>query len=368
LKPRQAPPTREISVPFAGEVYYFHPGGGGNPEWDNAVKLIAKWLPETISGPVALIECGQGYLARLMAERGAEVQSFHSNWIDYSYAEKNGAPANRFTDFARTDPQRQFDHIFFRSTKSATHNLNIITHALTALTPEGKLHIAGGNKDGIKGLAAKLSRRGVETEMVANGKGCRILACPKCESFPMEDLSLEASYQFHQSSITIQTLPGLFAHGKSDRGTALLLENLPNCKDKKVLDLGCGSGVLGLGALQGGAAALTATDISAMALDATTQNLADFPNKSILPTYIGDSLIGRFNIILTNPPFHEGKATRYPIGEEWLDRCRGRLSRKGVVWLVANEFLKYRTWGESRFSSVERIATRDRFAVYKMTV
>lgn len=348
-------------------MFFFHAAGGGNPESDNAIKLIAKWLPESMPGAVALIECGQGYLARLLATRGANLQSFHSNWIDFCYAEKNKTPGNLFADFARTEPDRRFDTILFRNTKSATHNLNIISRALAALTPDGKLYIAGGNKDGIKGLAAKLVRRNVEIEMVANGKGCRVLACSKTEPYPLADESLVTSYNHLQAPVTVRTVAGLFSHGKSDLGSGLLLDVMPGCKKKSVLDLGCGSGLLGLGALRAGAVSLTATDISAMALAAAQINLAGLPNTTIVPSYIGDCLDKRFNLIFSNPPFHEGKATSYALGEEWLDNCRRLLTRRGALWLVASEFLKYKTWGDARFSSVERITTRDRFTVYRMS-
>jgi 16S rRNA (guanine1207-N2)-methyltransferase len=41
------------------------------------------------------------------------------------------------------------------------------------------------------------------------------------------------------------SLPGVFSHGRLDRGTELLLEHLDKLPSGHLLDFGCGAGVLG---------------------------------------------------------------------------------------------------------------------------
>jgi len=164
----------------------------------------------------------------------------------------------------------------------------------------------------------------------------------------------------------MQTQEGLFAYGKVDRGSALLLRFLHTYKKKKVLDLGCGSGILARALLEKDAESISATDISAMAIDATKRNLPDDERITIEPSYIGDIYTDRFDVILTNPPFHEGKGTTNTLGAEWLDRCQDLLLGSGELLLVANLFLPYFKWGTERFHSVEELITEDGFIVYRM--
>ncbi len=43
-------------------------------------------------------------------------------------------------------------------------------------------------------------------------------------------------------TLTVASLPGVFSQKKLDVGTALLLNNLPEVMQGKVLDFGCGAG------------------------------------------------------------------------------------------------------------------------------
>ncbi|MBS7676150.1 methyltransferase, partial [Vibrio cholerae] len=45
--------------------------------------------------------------------------------------------------------------------------------------------------------------------------------------------------------LKVVSLPGVFSHGRLDRGTELLLEHLDKLPSGNLLDFGCGAGVLG---------------------------------------------------------------------------------------------------------------------------
>jgi release factor glutamine methyltransferase len=89
--------------------------------------------------------------------------------------------------------------------------------------------------------------------------------------------------------------------------TKLLLEFIDtlSLKDKTVLELGCGCGILSILAAQKGAA-ITATDINVVALSALHQNTID--NKvtmSILQSDLFEKLQGStFDYIIINPPYY----------------------------------------------------------------
>ncbi|MEP7112154.1 MAG: methyltransferase [Ilumatobacteraceae bacterium] len=75
-------------------------------------------------------------------------------------------------------------------------------------------------------------------------------------------------------------------------------------RDRSVLDVGCGSGVLALAAARAGAV-VTAVDINARAVLATTSNAeANGLHIEVLPSDLFAALNGRrFDLIVVNPPY-----------------------------------------------------------------
>ena len=53
---------------------------------------------------------------------------------------------------------------------------------------------------------------------------------------------------------------------------------------------------------------------------------------------VGDQ---RFDMIITNPPFHQGIGTDYDVVARFLQSCERHLHEDGVVLMVANRFLPY---------------------------
>ncbi|MCW4010864.1 MAG: METTL5 family protein [Candidatus Bathyarchaeota archaeon] len=75
--------------------------------------------------------------------------------------------------------------------------------------------------------------------------------------------------------------------------------------DKRVLDLGCGSGRLALGAAFLGAESVVGVDIDKTAVKVANQNAADVGSKDAVEWVLGDidAVTGRFDTVVQNPPF-----------------------------------------------------------------
>lgn len=104
----------------------------------------------------------------------------------------------------------------------------------------------------------------------------------------------------------IQMDPGM-AFGTGQHETTVLcmelLEEL-EIQNKKVLDIGCGSGILSLTAATLGAAHVTAIDIDELAIDATNMNVRKNNYENIVDAKIGNLTKGlqveQFDIVLAN--------------------------------------------------------------------
>ncbi len=166
--------------------------------------------------------------------------------------------------------------------------------------------------------------------------------------------------------LALVTMPGVFSGDGLDAGTALLLENLPDLAGKRVLDLGCGSGVIGIAAALAGAASVTMTDVDLLAVATARENIARAGVSNV--TAVASDLYGaihgqRFDIILCNPPFHAGQRIDRDIADAIVREAPSVLADGGRILLVANRFLAYDRALRESFGEVQRVAETERYHV-----
>lgn len=186
---------------------------------------------------------------------------------------------------------------------------------------------------------------------------------------PAEDFNwLSLAQSFHHLDHAYLSLPGVFNHGKLDLGSALLLEYLPAPRAGKLLDLGCGSGVIGLSmkarepSLQ-----VTLSDVDAFALQSARLNAVRLGLQAEVLASDGlAEITSQFDYIVTNPPFHQGKETNYQFARELFARAKQHLVADGQLWLVANRHLPYESWASEYFSQVEVMAQEKGFKIIKV--
>ncbi len=122
--------------------------------------------------------------------------------------------------------------------------------------------------------------------------------------------------------LTLDTGSGVFANGRLDGGTAVLFrETEPPAAGTRVLDLGCGYGVIGVAAAASGAE-VTAVDVNERALllaneNATACGVAG-QFRAVLPDGVDPA--ATFDEIWSNPPIRVGKAALHDLLLTWLPR------------------------------------------------
>ena len=73
----------------------------------------------------------------------------------------------------------------------------------------------------------------------------------------------------------------------------------------------------------------------------------------------------RYDAIVSNPPFHQGRADQPGLGLAFIDTAARALNPGGRFWMVANRHLPYESTLAARFSRVQTLAIQDGFKVFE---
>lgn len=170
--------------------------------------------------------------------------------------------------------------------------------------------------------------------------------------------------------LSLATLPGVFAGNRLDAGTALLLAHLKIPAGIRVLDVGCGTGAIGLMALRRGAGRVDMTDVDVFALASVHHSIA--MNDLVgVETFASDVYEGlpsdRYDLIASNPPFHQGKQVDHDMAERLIRGAPAHLADDGRMLIVANAFLAYGKIMERHFHDVRTVAATRQYHVLEAT-
>lgn len=181
-----------------------------------------------------------------------------------------------------------------------------------------------------------------------------------------------------QRSATLCGIGGVFGGASADAGSMLLLDALeiglgagdidPGTM-RSAVDLGCGNGLLTSWlAMALPDASIRASDDDADAVVATRATLeaSGLSRDGIevaWETSLADAAAENADLVVMNPPFHDGTAIDATLVQDLLDAAGRVLRPGGQLWMVHNSLLRYRDEVEDRIGPVrERVRDR-RFTV-----
>ncbi len=178
--------------------------------------------------------------------------------------------------------------------------------------------------------------------------------------------------------VVYEQYPGVFSAGHIDYATQFLLEEWAVnpllgaiTAPATIIDVGCGNGVIGDQLLaRYPQAHLTATDVSCLARASTRRNLAAHGFSARATVVAASSLAAvvqpeRVDLIVTNPPFHDGFQTDISVALEIFQTASERLTATGYLVVVANRHLNYATHLNRYFDEVFGVAENDKFVIYR---
>jgi 16S rRNA (guanine1207-N2)-methyltransferase len=172
------------------------------------------------------------------------------------------------------------------------------------------------------------------------------------------------------AGFTVYGHAGVFSRGRLDGGTRILLEHMPRTEGPtRIVDLGCGTGILGTrAALENVEASLLFVDDSHAAVQSARSTFraacgadreADFRATDALDGVERESA----DWILNNPPFHAGSVTGDAIAWSMFTGAKHALRPGGELWVVGNRHLGYHDKLRRIFGNCETVSSHPKFVV-----
>ncbi|MEV0493538.1 methyltransferase [Streptomyces atratus] len=174
------------------------------------------------------------------------------------------------------------------------------------------------------------------------------------------------------SGRTVVNHAGIFCAERLDIGTRFFLNHLPErTGHDRVVDLGCGNGVVGTSAaLANPGAAVTFVDESYQAVASAEATFranagADAEARFLVGDGTADLAPGSVDLVLNNPPFHSHLATTDATARNMFHGARTVLRQGGELWVVGNRHLGYHTQLRRIFGNCTTVAGDPKFVVLR---
>ncbi|MCF7203818.1 class I SAM-dependent methyltransferase [Pseudomonas oligotrophica] len=244
-----------------------------------------------------------------------------------------------------------------------------LLQALAARLGDRLLYVVGEKRGGIERAGRQLAAFG-RARKLDNARHCQLwqveVTQPPAATQP-GDFARHYRLELADGPLEVVSLPGVFSHGRLDRGSALLLEHLDDLPTGRVLDFGCGAGVIGAALKRRYPdSQLVLLDVDAFAVQSSRLTLA--ANDLQAEVIAGDGIDAapfELDAIVSNPPFHQGVHTSYAASEALLERAGAHLRGAGELRLVANAFLRYPPLIEAHLGPCRQLAEADGFRIYQ---
>ncbi len=365
--------------------------------WDAADEYLLRHLaeadggsadsaPTDLSGTVVVVGDRWGALATALASRrpgqsGPTVQiadSFLAQEATRANLRRSGAGSDAVRLLSTLDtPPERIDVLLVRVPKS----LALLEDQLHRLAPHvhaGTVVVGTGMVTEIHTSTLKLFERILgPTRTSLAAKKARLIFCTPDPQLARTAGPWPRSYELPTGSgagtgLTVTNHAGIFCAERLDIGTRFLLRNLPHSRGpERIVDLGCGNGVLGTAVAVGNpeAEVLFVDESHQAVASAEATFRANTGPGAKAQFLVGDALSpvppGTVDLVLNNPPFHTHQATTEGTSWRMFTGSRDALRPGGELWVIGNRHLGYHVKLRRLFGNCEIVASDPKFVILR---
>ncbi|MBX3065055.1 MAG: methyltransferase [Anaerolineae bacterium] len=264
------------------------------------------------------------------------------------------------------------DVVLLIAPKGRDYARALLWSAYQSLRAGGKLYLAGANDGGVKSLFADAEMLFGRCVTLTTKQRHRIGVAVRKEASkdypaawgadPTQMISTEIKTP--RGTVQIASMPGVFSWEHLDEGTRLLLESVQVAAGSTVLDVACGTGIIGVTLAQVADRVLM-TDDNLLAVRCAEESvrLNGLSHVQVQAADVYEGVDGKFDLICSNPPFHQHFEVSTNVAQRIIREAGGLLNPGGRLCIVANAFLAYERVMAECFSSMQIIARNNRYVV-----
>lgn len=353
--------------------------------WDAADEYLLRHLEDTtgLSGRVVVFGDRWGAITTSLALAGVRVTQISDSFLGQrATAENLAGNGKSLDDVALATTTEKFsgpiDVLLVRVPKS----LALLEDQLWRLRP----FVGAGTRIVGAGMVTEIHTSTLQaferilgpTRTSLAARKARLIFCEPDPALPRTENPWPLTYQLPDgigaaSGRPVVNYAGTFSADHLDIGTRLFLQHLPSRSDRaRIVDLGCGNGVVGL------AAALASPKASLRFIDESYQAVASaratftatFPPMTREVAFrAGDGMDGfkpeSVDVVLNNPPFHSHQATTDATAWRMFTGSRSALRHGGELWVVGNRHLGYHVKLRKLFGNCEVVGSNPKFVVLR---
>lgn len=228
--------------------------------------------------------------------------------------------------------------------KHKGENEDRIAEALKRTREGGLIVVAGSKEDGIQSLKKRIAKFEWDGDHLPKYHGVAFW-------FTRPEDVADAVHKLAKVPTRVDGLfeasPGMFSHDRVDAGSELLASRLPQDFHGHAADFGAGwgylsvklaeasPGVKGIDLFEADHEALEAARVNMMA------NAPSTPARFYWFDLTNEEPRDKYDLIVMNPPFHEGHAAEPALGNAIIKAALKALKQGGKLMLVANRGLPY---------------------------
>lgn len=261
-----------------------------------------------------------------------------------------------------------FPLVMLLAPRQRSESRALLARAVSLASGGGRVLACAANKEGARAMQDDLSQLAGPVQVLSKHH-CRAawtapLAGPVDQALHAQWLALDEARPILDGRF--HSRPGLFAWDRIDAGSALLARHLPKALAGRGADLGAGWGYLASEVLAQcpGVGALDLFEAEARALDLARRNLAQARVPVAFHWHdVATGVPGTYDFIVSNPPFHQGRADLPGLGQAFIAAAAAALRPGGRLLLVANRHLPYEATLAQGFAQVHCLAEAQGFKV-----